>query len=124
MSEHPAFHDSQHARLTVIVVNHESWPDAVRLTASLIAEPEFSSGQCRIVVVDNASRGPIPAALLNPPSGLRLVVRSQNEGFAAGVNTGWRLARSGHPEHQGLADSTVPRACAPGPPRCQWSAAR
>jgi N-acetylglucosaminyl-diphospho-decaprenol L-rhamnosyltransferase len=94
VSEHPAFHDSQHARLTVIVVNHESWPDAVRLTASLVAEPEFSSGQCRIVVVDNASRGPIPSALLNPPSGLRLVVRSQNEGFAAGVNTGWRLARS------------------------------
>jgi GT2 family glycosyltransferase len=92
--DHPASFHSDYARLTVIVVNHESWPDALRLITSLVAEPEFSSGQCRIVVVDNASSGPIPAALLNPPSGLRLVVKSQNEGFAAGVNTGWRLARS------------------------------
>ena len=66
----------------------------LRLTASLVAEPEFLSGQCQIVVVDNASRGPVPSALLNPPSGLRLVVRPHNGGFAAGVNTGWRLARS------------------------------
>ena len=66
--------DGQHARLTVIVVNHESWPDVFRLTASLVAEPEFSSGQCRIVVVDNASTGTGSSALLNPPSGLRLVV--------------------------------------------------
>jgi N-acetylglucosaminyl-diphospho-decaprenol L-rhamnosyltransferase len=86
--------DGQHARLTVIVVNHESWRDALRLTTSLVAEPEFSSGQCQIVVVDNASRGPVPSALLNPPSGLRLVVKTHNEGFAAGVNTGWRLAES------------------------------
>jgi N-acetylglucosaminyl-diphospho-decaprenol L-rhamnosyltransferase len=93
-SDHPAYFDSHPARLTVIVVNHESWPDALRLTASLVDEPEFSSGQCQIVVVDNASTGPVPTALLNPPSGLRLVVRSQNEGFAAGVNTGWRLAQS------------------------------
>jgi N-acetylglucosaminyl-diphospho-decaprenol L-rhamnosyltransferase len=91
---HSACSDCQHVRLTVIIVNYESWPDSLRLTASLVAEPEFSSGRCQVVVVDNASTGPVPQALLNPPSGLRLVVRSQNEGFAAGVNTGWRLARS------------------------------
>ena len=34
-------------RLTVIIVNHESWPDVLRLSASLMAEPEFASGLCR-----------------------------------------------------------------------------
>ena len=90
----PAAKDSRPTRLTVVIVNHESWPDALRLTASLAAEPEFRSGQCQIVVVDNASRGPIPEAFLVPRPGLRLVARPHNEGFAAGVNAGWRAARS------------------------------
>jgi GT2 family glycosyltransferase len=80
--------------LSVIIVNHESWPDAMRLTASLAAEPEFRSGQCEIVVVDNASRGPIPEAFLVPCPGLRLLAQPQNDGFAAGVNAGWRVTRS------------------------------
>jgi N-acetylglucosaminyl-diphospho-decaprenol L-rhamnosyltransferase len=81
-------------RLTVIIVNHESWPDVLRLTTSLVAEPCCRSGQCQIVVVDNASRGPVPAPLLTPCPGLRLVARPHNEGFAAGVNAGWRVAVS------------------------------
>jgi hypothetical protein len=40
-SHHPDAPESQRPRLTVIIVNHESWPDALRLTASLAAEPEF-----------------------------------------------------------------------------------
>jgi N-acetylglucosaminyl-diphospho-decaprenol L-rhamnosyltransferase len=93
-SHQPTASDSRRTRLTVIIVNHESWPDALRLTASLAAEPEFRSGQCQIVVVDNASRGPIPESFLAPFPGLRLVARPYNEGFAAGVNTGWRVTHS------------------------------
>jgi N-acetylglucosaminyl-diphospho-decaprenol L-rhamnosyltransferase len=93
-SHQPTASDSRRTRLTVIIVNHESWPDALRLTASLAAEPEYRSGQCQIVVVDNASRGPIPEAFLAPCPGLRLVARPHNEGFAAGVNAGWRVTHS------------------------------
>ncbi len=85
---------SRPRRLTVIIVNHESWPDALRLTVSLAAEPEFQSGQCEIVVVDNASTGPIPADFLAPYPGLRLLARPFNDGFAAGVNAGWRVSLS------------------------------
>jgi GT2 family glycosyltransferase len=85
---------SQRPRLTVIIVNHESWPDVARLSASLAAEAEFATGLCQIVLVDNGSEGPIPEALLVPHAGLRIVARPHNEGFAAGVNAGWRLARS------------------------------
>jgi N-acetylglucosaminyl-diphospho-decaprenol L-rhamnosyltransferase len=81
-------------RLTVIIVNHESWPDVLQLTASLTAQPEFTSGRCRIVVVDNASREPAPEAFSRSLPGLQLIVRPENGGFAAGVNAGWRLAHS------------------------------
>ncbi len=93
-SQEPTATESRPARLTIIVVNHESWPDALRLTAALVADPCFRQGQCQIVVVDNASRGPVPEAFLAPCPGLRLVARPQNDGFAAGVNAGWRVARS------------------------------
>jgi N-acetylglucosaminyl-diphospho-decaprenol L-rhamnosyltransferase len=81
-------------RLTIIIVNYESWPDVLRLTSALEAEPEFQSGQCQIVVVDNASHGAVPAAFMTPCPGLRLVARPFNEGFAAGVNAGWRVSLS------------------------------
>jgi GT2 family glycosyltransferase len=80
--------------LTVIIVNYESWSDVLRLTASLTAEPEFLSGQCPVIVVDNASSGSIPEPLATPRPGLHLVVRSENGGFAAGVNDGWRASRN------------------------------
>ncbi len=82
------------ATLTIIIVNYESWMETLRLTASLIAEPEFKTRQCEIVVVDNASRDNPPGALNTPFPGLRLVLRPHNDGFAAGVNAGWRAARS------------------------------
>jgi N-acetylglucosaminyl-diphospho-decaprenol L-rhamnosyltransferase len=79
--------------LTVIMVNYESWPDVLRLTASLMAEPEFLSGQCQVIVVDNASSGSMPQPLALSHPGLRVVARPENGGFAAGVNDGWRAAR-------------------------------
>ena len=85
---------SPEPRLTVIIVNYESWPDVVRLVESLTSEAEFASGRCQVVVVDNASRGPIPEAISGEPPGLRIVARPDNGGFAVGVNAGWRAARS------------------------------
>ena len=82
-------------RLTAIIVNYNGWPDVLQLVSALVAEPEFGSGELQVVVVDNASPDPIPERLrLYPPSGLRLLVRPDNGGFAVGVNAGWRLARS------------------------------
>jgi GT2 family glycosyltransferase len=82
-------------RLTVIIVNYNGWPDVLRLFSALAAEPEFAAGKLEVVVVDNASPDPIPARLrLDPASGLRLLARPDNGGFAVGVNAGWRLARS------------------------------
>jgi GT2 family glycosyltransferase len=81
-------------KLTIIIVNYNSWPDVSRLVSALAAEPEFGSGSLQIVVVDNASQGPIPGHLLPPPPGLRLLARRDNGGFAVGVNAGWRLAQS------------------------------
>jgi GT2 family glycosyltransferase len=82
------------ARLTVIIVNYNSWPDVVRLVRSLAAEPEFRSGHCHVVVVDNASREAIPVELMGLEAGVRVVARAVNGGFAAGVNAGRRVARS------------------------------
>lgn len=80
--------------MTIIVVNYESWPDIVRLVDSLRDEPEIRSGDCEVVVVDNASTGPIPPRLDVLPAGFRLILRPDNGGFAVGVNAGWRAARS------------------------------
>jgi N-acetylglucosaminyl-diphospho-decaprenol L-rhamnosyltransferase len=80
--------------LTVIIVNYETWPDVVRLVRTLRVEPEFTSGRCQVVVVDNASRGPIPEELSSRQAGIRLEACPDNGGFAVGVNAGWRVARS------------------------------
>src|SRR5262245_14084997 len=86
--------EPQNPRLTVIIVNYESWPDVIRLVRLLTAETEFTSGRCQIVIVDNASRGPVPGEISTAPHGVSLEARLENSGFAAGVNTGWRAARS------------------------------
>jgi GT2 family glycosyltransferase len=82
--------------LTVIIVNYQSWPDVVRLVAALAVTTEVIEGICEVVVVDNASTGPIPDALAGPCRwpGVRLVTRSDNGGFAVGVNAGRRASRS------------------------------
>jgi N-acetylglucosaminyl-diphospho-decaprenol L-rhamnosyltransferase len=85
---------TEQPRLTVIIVNHESWPDVLELTRSLEAQPEFSSGRCGIVVVDNASRGDLPETITVGRVGQRIIFRPDNGGFAAGVNAGWRVAQS------------------------------
>jgi GT2 family glycosyltransferase len=87
--------------LTVVIVNYNSWPDVRRLVATLAATREVGSGDAEVVVVDNHSQGPIPTELQTGVTstaaetgvGVRLVVRDDNGGFAAGVNAGWHSAR-------------------------------
>ncbi len=81
-------------RLSIVIVNHESWPDVTRLVHALASSPAFQAGTCEIVVVDNASREPIPRALTDPPAGVRVIARRDNGGFAVGVNAGWRNSAS------------------------------
>jgi GT2 family glycosyltransferase len=92
-TDHKTDADGAQPRLTVIIVNHESWPDVVELTAALAVQPEFLSARCAVVVIDNASRGPVPEAMLHRV-GQRVIFRPDNGGFAAGVNAGWQVARS------------------------------
>jgi len=77
-------------RLSIVVVNYDGWPDVLGLTARLAREPEFLSGACRVVVVDNASPSPPADADVLDRPGLRVVRRPDNGGFAVGVNAGWR----------------------------------
>jgi len=81
-------------RLAVVVVNYDGWPDVLGLAGRLACEPEFLSGACRVAVVDNASPSPAPDAEVLRSPGLRLVMRPDNGGFAAGVNAGWRACRA------------------------------
>jgi hypothetical protein len=90
----PSEDSRQGPRLTVIIVNHESWSDVLELTGALEAQPELSSGCAQIVVVDNASRGELPQALSVHRVGQRVIFRPDNGGFAAGVNAGWQVAQS------------------------------
>lgn len=84
----------QSPRLSVVIVNYNAWADVAGLVQSLANTPEVRSASCEIVVVDNASEGPIPEALRNPPMGARLVLRDENGGFAVGVNAGWRASHA------------------------------
>jgi GT2 family glycosyltransferase len=79
--------------LTVVIVNYNSWPDVARLATALADSPEVAGGRCEVVVVDNASDGPVPPELDRPRAGVRLILRGDNGGFAAGVNAGWRASR-------------------------------
>ncbi len=77
-------------RLAIIIVNYQGWPDVARLCRTLAAGPEVRSGLCEVIVVDNASDGPIPPEFSNSDLNTRLILRPDNGGFALGVNTGWR----------------------------------
>jgi GT2 family glycosyltransferase len=93
-SEHSTKGEGHGTRLTVVIVNYESWPDVMQLTAVLAEEPEFLSGHSGIVVVDNASQGSMPEGFSLHRVGQQVIFRPDNGGFAAGVNAGWRVAQS------------------------------
>ncbi len=94
--------------LAVVIVNYRSWPDVLRLVDSLAGSPDVAGGRSEIVVVDNASPGPVPPPLLRDRPGVRLLVRGENGGFSAGVNAGWRA--SGRPWLLVLNPDVVPEA--------------
>ncbi|GAC1471772.1 MAG: hypothetical protein NVSMB9_18280 [Isosphaeraceae bacterium] len=78
----------------MVIVNYNSWPDVARLVSSLATSAEVREGQCDVLVVDNGSDGPAPSSLRTYRQGVQLIERGENGGFAAGVNEGWRAARS------------------------------
>lgn len=94
----PTASDASAARPTptvsVVIVNYNAWPDVAALVGSLAAAPEVAAGLGEVVVVDNASEGPVPEILLHPPAGVRFEPRGDNGGFAVGVNAGTRIARA------------------------------
>jgi GT2 family glycosyltransferase len=79
--------------VTAVIVNYNAWPDVAALVEALVVSPEVAHGICEVVIVDNASDGPVPQALREPRPGVRLIARRENGGFAVGVNAGWRAAR-------------------------------
>jgi len=82
-------------RLAAVIVNYRSWPDVVRLASELASAPEVAAGLAEVVVVDNASGDPIPPEFQGRTTGLRLIARPDNGGFAVGVNAAWK-ATSAH----------------------------
>ncbi len=81
-------------RLTVVIVNYNGWDDVARLASTLADEPEARSGECEVVVVDNASDGPVPQTLARSSDAVRVILRSDNGGFSVGVNAGFASCRS------------------------------
>jgi N-acetylglucosaminyl-diphospho-decaprenol L-rhamnosyltransferase len=79
-------------RITAVIVNYGAWAETASLVTALAESPEVRSGICEVVVVDNASNGPVPEVLRRPPPGVRLITRPNNGGFAVGVNAGWHAA--------------------------------
>jgi N-acetylglucosaminyl-diphospho-decaprenol L-rhamnosyltransferase len=80
-------------RLAVVIVNYNSWPDIERLVADLGVAAEVPGGRAEILIVDNASPDPMPLSLRSLPTGVTLIARAENGGFAVGVNAGWAAAR-------------------------------
>jgi N-acetylglucosaminyl-diphospho-decaprenol L-rhamnosyltransferase len=80
--------------LTVVIVNYNGWPHVTKLVETLANSPEVLADKCDLVIVDNASDGPIPLEFMTPRPGVRLILSCENGGFAAGVNAGWRASQS------------------------------
>ena len=77
----------------MVIVNFNAWDDVETLSRQLLQAPEIGQGLCEVVIVDNASDGPIPDIFLKATTGLHLIARRDNGGFSVGVNAGWRGSR-------------------------------
>jgi GT2 family glycosyltransferase len=75
--------------LAIVIVNFNSWPDCERLVGVMAAALGRIDGRCEVILVDNASDAPPPSGLQGR-SGIRVLLRPDNAGFATGVNTAWR----------------------------------
>ena len=79
------------ARVTIVIVNYESYPELRDCLASLTADADAGH---EIVVVDHVSREGAADALAREFPFVRLLRVPANEGFAAGVNRGARGAQT------------------------------
>lgn len=77
--------------ISVVVVNWNSGSLLERCVASLL---RYAAG-CEIVVVDNASEDRSADFITSSPSNTTLIRNSENTGFAAANNSGWRRSRGG-----------------------------
>jgi GT2 family glycosyltransferase len=80
-------------RLSIVIVNFNSWSDVARLVETLGQSPEVQAGECELIIVDNASESDPPARLDATQGWLTLIREPRNRGFAAGVNRGWSRAQ-------------------------------
>ena len=84
-------------RLAALIVNYDSWDDVERLAIRLAEarDPSCAATDDWIWIIDNASPRPAPDSVkaLDHQRGTRLISRPSNDGFAAGINEGWRAAR-------------------------------
>jgi GT2 family glycosyltransferase len=78
-------------RVTIVIVNYESYPELRDCLASLTADADAGH---EIVVVDHVSREGAADALSREFPFVRLLRVPANEGFAAGVNRGARGAQT------------------------------
>lgn len=80
-------------KLSIVIVNYDSWDDVTRQVAQWTNSAAFVSGLIELIVVDNKSPTPPPLNRLQH-NGLTWIDHCTNGGFAAGVNLGSRHAKS------------------------------
>ncbi len=79
-------------RLSIVVVNYETWSDVLAQMQVLSRTAEIRDGRAEMIIVDNASpTKPEPSFVPDP--GVVRIDREENGGFGAGVNTGWRQSQ-------------------------------
>jgi len=81
-------------KLSVVIVNYDTWPKVVTQVDVLARTPEFAEGAAEAIVVDNDSPSGRPSHRPHG-RGITWVDRHENGGFACGVNEGWRRSRGG-----------------------------
>ena len=79
-------------RISIVIVNYNSWTDVLNQVQRIIASPSFLNHQAEVVVVDNNSSQPAPTVrpLTNH---LIWADLKTNGGFSAGVNEGVRRSK-------------------------------
>lgn len=78
-------------RLSIVIINYQSWNDTAQVVQQLAASPQLATGQAEITIIDNHSRAHPLAARLRAMPGVNLRRWSRNRGFARAVNEGCRL---------------------------------
>lgn len=79
-------------RLSIVVVNYDTWADVQVQVRVLCRTAEIREGRAELIIVDNDSPTR-PETVFEPVPGVIRIDRNENGGFGAGVNTGWRQSR-------------------------------